>query len=93
MESQNHLRDAVDKEYITEGKRAELDQLASIALGEVTRLVESLQSEEALQKARRAPEGAPRPRAAHGDEGNASKPDGPGGRDGELRTQNSEPRT
>ena len=56
MESQNHLRDAVDKEYITEEKRAELDALAETALREVTGLIEYLQSAEALQNARRARE-------------------------------------
>jgi len=56
MESQNHLGDAVDKHYITEDRRAELDQLASTALGEVTGLMEYLQSEEALRNARRARE-------------------------------------
>ena len=39
MESQNHLRDAVDKNYITEETRLQLD-----ALAEVTGLMEYLQS-------------------------------------------------
>jgi four helix bundle protein len=56
MESQNHLRDAVDKDYITEGARLELDVLAEAALREVTGLMEYLQSAEALQNARRAKE-------------------------------------
>jgi len=89
MESQNHLRDAVDKEYITEGKRAELDQLASIALGEVTRLVESLQSEEALQKARRARERRMATRATRRSQ--MALAEGTG--NSELRTANPEPRT
>jgi hypothetical protein len=36
MESQNHLHDAVDKNYISEGKRQELNSLAETALKEVT---------------------------------------------------------
>ena len=56
MESQNHLRDAVDKGYITEDVRLELDKLAEAALGEVTGLMEYLQSLEALRNARRARE-------------------------------------
>src|SRR5262245_27908995 len=56
MESQNHLRDAVDKEYITEASRLELNVLAEEALGEVTGLMEYLQSPEALRNARRARE-------------------------------------
>ena len=56
MESQNHLRDAVDKGYITEDVRLELDKLAEAALGEVTGLMEYLQSPEALRNARRARE-------------------------------------
>ncbi len=56
MESQNHLRDAVDKKYITEATRLEMDALAEEALREVTGLMEYLQSAEALQNARRARE-------------------------------------
>ena len=56
MESQNHLRDAVDKRYCTEEARLELDALAETALREVTGLMEYLQSAEALQNARRARE-------------------------------------
>jgi four helix bundle protein len=56
MESQNHLRDAVDKKYITEEIRMELDALAEIALQEVTGLMEYLQSPEAIRNARRARE-------------------------------------
>jgi four helix bundle protein len=56
MESQNHLRDAVDKNYISEGKRQELDAMAETALEEVTGLMEYLQSPEALRSARRARE-------------------------------------
>jgi four helix bundle protein len=36
MESQNHLRDAVDKQYITDEKRLEVDAFAEAALREVT---------------------------------------------------------
>jgi four helix bundle protein len=56
MESRNHLRDALDEEYIEEETRAELDALAELALAEVTGLIEYLQSPEALQNTRRARE-------------------------------------
>jgi four helix bundle protein len=56
MESQSHLIDAVDKRYITEQTRLELDSLAASALEEVTGLMEYLQSPEALRNARRARE-------------------------------------
>ena len=56
MESQNHLRDAVDKRYITEEVRLEHDTLAEAALEQVTGLMEYLQSPEALRNARRARE-------------------------------------
>jgi len=56
MESQSHLIDAVDKRYITEQTRLELDSLAVSALEEVTGLMEYLQSPEALRNARRARE-------------------------------------
>ena len=56
MESQNHLFDFVDKRYITEDIRLELNQLAERALEEVTGLMEYLQSPEALRNARRARE-------------------------------------
>ena len=56
IESQNHLRDAVDKRYITEDSRVEHDKLAEAALEEVTGLLEYLQSPEALRNARRARE-------------------------------------
>jgi len=56
FESQNHLIDAVDKGYITEEARLELNALASAAIEEVTGLMEYLQSPEALRNARRARE-------------------------------------
>jgi len=56
MESQSQLRDAVDKRYITEETRLQLDALAVTALEEVTGLMEYLQSPEALRNARRARE-------------------------------------
>ncbi|HTM05176.1 MAG TPA: four helix bundle protein [Vicinamibacterales bacterium] len=56
MESQNHLIDAVDKGYITEAQRADLDALCVVALKEVTGWMEYLHSEEALRNARRARE-------------------------------------
>ena len=56
MESQSHVLDFVDKRYITEAVRLELNQLAETALEEVTGLMEYLQSPEALRNARRARE-------------------------------------
>ena len=56
MESQNHLMDFVDRGYITEQQRSELNELAETALGETTGLIEYLQSPEALRNARRARE-------------------------------------
>ena len=47
MESQSHLLDFVDKRYITEDVRVEVNQLAETALEEVTGLMEYLQSPEA----------------------------------------------
>jgi four helix bundle protein len=56
MESQNHLLDFVDRGYITEEQRRELNVLAEHALGETTGLLEYLQSPEALRNARMARE-------------------------------------
>lgn len=56
MESQNHLLDAVDRNYISEDVRRQHHALAEAALQEVTGLMEYLQSEEALRNARRARE-------------------------------------
>jgi hypothetical protein len=56
MESQNHLFDFVDKRYISEEVRLELNQLAETASEEVTGLMEYLQSPEASRNARRARE-------------------------------------
>lgn len=56
LESQNHLIDAVDKRYITEDLRLELNALAEVAIEEVSGLIEYLQSPEALRNARRARE-------------------------------------
>jgi four helix bundle protein len=56
MESQNHLRDAVDKGYITEMQRLQLEALAEVALQETTGWMEYLQSPEALRNARRVRE-------------------------------------
>jgi four helix bundle protein len=55
MESQNHLRDAVDEKYITETCRVAHEKLAETALEEVT-LMEYLQSPDAVRNARRARE-------------------------------------
>ena len=79
MESQNHLIDLVDKKYIDDATREEIDALAQAALQEVTGLMEYLQSPEALRNAR-ASEGKTH-RVATG----ASNP--------EPRTPNREPRT
>jgi len=54
VESQRHLRDAVDRRYITDGKRREVNVFAEAALREVTGLMEFLQSAEALWRERRA---------------------------------------
>ena len=56
MESQNHLIDLVDKAYISESARHELDAMATAAIEEVTGLIEYLQSPEAQRNARRARE-------------------------------------
>ena len=56
MESHSQLRDALDKRYITEETRSQLDALAEAAFEEVTGLMEYLQSPEALRNARRARE-------------------------------------
>jgi four helix bundle protein len=53
MESQDHLRDCVDKKYVAEERQLELDKLAEAALQEVTGLMEYLQSPEALRKVNR----------------------------------------
>jgi four helix bundle protein len=81
MESQSHLRDAVDKGYIAEDVRAEHDRLAEAALQEVTGLMEYLQSPEALRNARRVRE---RRIGSRFERRTASK---------ERRTQNTEPGT
>ena len=91
MESQNHLLDFVDKRYIGEDVRLELNQLAEKALEEVTGLMEYLQSPEALRNARRARERriASRPqRRSENKERRARKT--PRTKNGERRT---EPRT
>jgi four helix bundle protein len=56
MESQSHLLDFVDRGYITEAQRLELNLMAESALGETTGLLEYLQSPEALRNARLARE-------------------------------------
>ena len=43
MESRDHLRNAVDKQYITDAIRRELDGVAEEALREVAELIDSLQ--------------------------------------------------
>jgi len=96
MESQSQLRDAVDKRYITEETRAELDALAEAALEEVTGLMEYLQSPEALRNARRA-RGTPN-RLAPRTAGQAQAEQGTANperrtRNPERRTRNPEPQT
>src|SRR4029453_4310315 len=56
MESQSHLLDFVDKRYITDEVRLEVNELAETALEEVTGLMEYLQSPEAFRNARRGRE-------------------------------------
>ena len=82
MEAQNHLRDAVDRKYISEQCRTEHDGMAEIALEEVTGLVEYLQSPEALRNARRA-----RERRA------ATRPERLANREPRTPNGNAEPRT
>lgn len=86
MESQNHLLDLVDRKYISEETRKELDPLAEAALQEVTGLMEYLQSPEALRNARRARE---RRIASGQDRRNRDKAP----TNLEPRTENVEPRT
>jgi four helix bundle protein len=89
MESQNHLRDAVDKEYITETTRGELNALADEALREVIGLMEHLQSKEALRNARHARKRRIATRATRRSQmALAERSASP-----ELRTANTEPRT
>jgi four helix bundle protein len=90
MESQNHLRDAVDKKYITDETRLKLDALAETALEEVTGLMEYLHSPEAMRNARRAREH----RLATRHERAARRPArAPKARSAEPRTPNGERRT
>jgi four helix bundle protein len=90
MESQNHLLDAVDKGYITDSCRQEYNTLAEAALGEVTGLMEYLQSPEALRNARRARER----RMASRTERRTPEPRTPEPRTPEPRTEpEHEPRT
>jgi len=84
MESQSQLRDAVDKRYIAEETRLQLDALAESALEEVTGLMEYLQSPEALRNARRARE---RRIASRSDRLATRQPNQ------ERRNANTEPRT
>jgi four helix bundle protein len=56
VESQNHLFDAVDRGHITEEQRVTHNQLAEMALREVTGWLAYLRSSEALAKARKARE-------------------------------------
>jgi four helix bundle protein len=88
MESQNHLRDAVDKQYISEDTRVKLDALAEVALEEVTGLMEYLQSPEALRNARRARERRIASRSERLGNRGARAPKG-----AKRRTENPEPRT
>jgi four helix bundle protein len=87
MESQNHLRDAVDRRHITEEQRLELNVLAEAALAEVTGWLDYLRSPEALRKAREA-----RERRAWNREPRTTPPE-PRTANPEPRTPNREPRT
>ena len=90
MESQNHLRDAVDKGYITEEARLAYDKLAETALREVTGLMEYLQSPEALRNARRARERRIATRAARSSRGSNTEPERGTEPEHEPRSENSE---
>jgi four helix bundle protein len=90
MESQNHLRDAVDKGYITEETRLEHDALAEEALEEVTGLMEYLQSPEALRNARRARERRIASRPERRSREHRTRNIEPGTPNPEPRTRNSE---
>ena len=81
MESQNHLIDAMDCGYMSEKTRSELNAMAEMSLEEVTGLIESLQSPEALKNARKARER----RIASRPNRRSANP--------EPRTPNHEPRT
>jgi hypothetical protein len=87
MESQNHLLDFVDRGYITEQQRLELNELAETALSETTGLIAYLQSPEALRNARRARE----QRIAARDERRTTEPGTPEPRN--PGTRNPEPGT
>ena len=95
MESQNHLLDFVDKRYIIEDVRLELNQLAETALEEVTGLMEYLQSPEALRNARRARERriASRPQRRSENNERRTRKTRRGTQNAERRTQNAERRT
>ena len=93
MESQSHLRDAVDKRYITEDTRLELDALAVAALEEVTGLLEYLNSPEALRNARRARERRIASRQERLGKRSARAPQGARRRTENAEPQNREPRT
>ena len=56
IESQNHLIDAVDRAYISEEIRLDVNALAERAIEEVTGMMEYLRSPEAVRNARRARE-------------------------------------
>jgi four helix bundle protein len=56
IEAQNHLQDAVDRGYITEACRLSHDELAKVALRDVTALLEYLQSSKARKNALEARE-------------------------------------
>jgi len=88
MESQSHLIDLVDKNYLSEERRLQLNALAETALEEVTGLMEYLQSPEALRNARRARER----RIASRPERRTMNRE-PRTTNGEPRTPNGEPRT
>ena len=95
MESQSHLLDFVDKRYITEPARVDLNQLAETALEEVTGLMEYLQSPEALRNARRARERriASRPERQREKKPRRSPTKQPRGTNAEQLTKNTEPRS
>ena len=88
LESQNHLIDAVDRGYIAQQRRVELNVLAEAALEEVTGLLDYLNSPEALRNARRARERRILSRGERLAKRSIRKPRTP---NPEPRTPNSEP--
>jgi four helix bundle protein len=88
IETQNHLDDALDSDYITTDLHHELFKLADRAIGATTKLQQYLQTCKEPPRAnrgeRRTPGGNSEPRTANAE---------PRTRNAEPRTRNAEPRT